>query len=73
MLRVTWVLVAEAVVLSTLAFVLFTRPYDSAAVRGVATVLALFAVFVTIMLAGQRKLLAPFVKRVGICELCAKK
>lgn len=73
MLRLTWVLLAEAIVLATLSALLFARPVDAGTARLVAGVLAALAVFVTVMMLGQRTLLSPFAKRVGICDLCAKR
>ena len=72
MLRVTWVLIAECAILTTLSLVLFLRPADASASRVVAIILAAFALFVAVMASGQQKLLSPFVKRVGICKLCAR-
>lgn len=73
MLRLTWVLLTEAIVLATLSILLFTRPVDAGTSRLVGGVLAGLAVFVTVMMLGQRTLLTPFAKRVGICELCSKR
>ena len=70
MLKITWILVTEALVLATLSFVLFTRPADVRTSQIVASVLAVFATFVCVMMVGQKRLLRPFANTVGLCDLC---
>lgn len=69
MLRMTGLLLVEAVVFATLSAILFTTD-DPATVRIVAYVLAAVTLFACVMMLGQRRLLGPFAKRVGICEVC---
>ena len=72
MLRLTWVLLVEAIMLTTLATVLLLHPTPTT-VKVAGGVLGAFALFVTVMMLGQERLLKPFVTNVGVCELCAKK
>lgn len=72
MLRMTWLLVIEALVFATLASLLISKPYDANTTQTIGYVLAAVALFVVVMAVGQSKLLRPFAKRVGICELCTK-
>lgn len=71
MLRMTYLLLAEAVLFATLTLVLFYRAHDPSTVRVVAGVLAAVTLFACVMMLGQKQLLQPFARRVGICEMCA--
>lgn len=72
MLRMTALLIVEAFTFAILATLLFRDP-SVLTTRIVAWVLVAITAFATIMIFGQRVLLEPFAKRVGICELCTKK
>ena len=73
MLRISYLLAVEVAIFVTLAAVLLLRAHDVAVVRAVGGVLVAVALFAAVMLVGQRRLLKPFAKRVGICELCSAK
>lgn len=70
MLRMSYLLIVEAIIFATLTLVLFARSHDPSAVRLVAFLLGLITLFALVMLVGQKRLIKPFAKSVGICEMC---
>ena len=70
MLRVTWFLLAEAVVFAVLSALLFCMPTNTIVARGVASVLAALVLVIVTVAVGQRRLLAPILSTVGMCEVC---
>lgn len=70
MLRVTWVLLAEAFVFAALAALLLARPQSALVARAVAGVLGVLVLVLLVVALGQRRTLRPLASRVGLCEVC---
>ena len=70
MLRMTWLLVIEALVFALLSVAILSRPGDVHTSRMVGYVLVAITLFACVMALGQKRLLKPFVTFAGICKVC---
>ena len=69
-LRVTWVLVAEAIVFASLSSLLLSMPRNATVSMTVGGVLAALVLLLLVMIIGQRRTLCPLINAVGVCGAC---